>query len=880
MTRKRTASPRILFLSIFIAATLPFYGKASHLPSDIDEYAITNPYEQDEQAPEVESIDLDEDESKEDEDELFDSQDNVQESSEPCAQLPIAQSEIRINDIIVSGNKFTSKDSILSYVTYKTGEPFDPIKTGQLIRSIYFGIKRFRNIKVKAERIAPHLINLHIQVEEKVPLKGVTFHGNSNLSEKDINKKIDFANLYAIDPEELGQLALQLKKLYIEKGFNHVSIDSSLTIDDDGRAVACFQIKEGKKSVVKQVHFKGNCHISRKELRDALLTREDWLLGFMDRSGTYHPEMVEYGDRQALEHYYQNKGFLYGRVTNIITDVHPKTKNISLTYEIEEGEQYVISSVQAPGNSILPEGFLLHSIPLRPGMLYSREMIANSMKKIERLWGNLGYIFAHVEPSIIPDDDAKTVKVIFKSEIGNKVTLNRITIRGNKKTRDKVIRRKIVMQEGDPLTQDGMDNSKRNVESLGYFDPKEGVNWKIKRLDEETANLDLFVKEAKTGNFGLKFNFGGSGTDIQSPAADLSVALELTDTNLFGSGVHLNTNASWAKAEQSFLFHLAQPWMFDKPILGALDIYHKRPVYDELRNIRAGRSNAVHEKLTGASVTGGFICRSDWELFHDMNVLGNIGIDSIQYQGPVIATIYNVPPSTNLDYQAMLDKLFTAGEFAWLTVGMEQDTRNHPIHTSRGHRWRFNARLAVPSFCKNISFYKVSLDAGWFTPLINEYDLVLKLHGYFGITQPIKNYIIPFGELYHIGGPTSVRGFLFGQIGPKYAGDSIGGQKAFFVNAELIFPIAPDMSIKGIVFYDGGAGWDNPYTDSISPENMLYLRDNSFTYRHSIGAGLRLLKPMPIRIDWGFKIDPRRNKQDPGKSETPYEVHFGMSYDW
>lgn len=889
MTRKRTASPRILSLVIFAVLISPFCCWSTELPPDIDDYAIMNSYEESQlDSPAEEAVDdLYQDENDQEDSDVFDQEDDdcqedeTEESAEPCVLPPVAPlHERRINEIIISGNKFTSRDSILSYVTYKVGEVFNPIKTGQLIRSIYYGIKRFRNITVKGENISPTLMNLHLIVDEKIPLKGVVFEGNSHLSEKDINKKIDFSTIYAIDPEELAQLTRQLKKLYVEKGFNYVDIETDLSIDDDGRAVACFKINEGRKSIVKQVHFVGNCHISRKELRDVLLTKEDWLLGFMDRSGMYHPEMVEYGDKQAVEHFYQNRGFLHARVTNIVTDVDCKTKNISLTYEIEEGEQYTISCVEAPGNDLLPERVLLSRIPLRPGMLYSRELVASSIKRIERLWGNHGYIFAHVEPSIIPDDDAKTVKISFKSEVGNKVTLNRLTIRGNKKTRDKIIRRKIALQEGEPLTQDGMDVSKRNVESLGYFDPKDGVNWKVKRLDEETANLDLHVKETKTGNFGLKFNFGGSGTDIQSPSADFSVALELADTNLFGSGIHLNTNASWSKAEQSFLFHLAQPWLFDKPILGALDIYHKRPVFDELRNVRAGRSNAVHEKLTGASLTGGVICRSDWELFHDMNVLGNIGIDSIRYQGPVLATIYGAPKSVEVDYQKILDKSFTPGEFVWLTAGFEQDTRNHPIHTSHGHRWRLNARAAVPSFLNNIAYYKVSLDAGWFTPLINEYDLVLKLHGYFGVAAPLKNHVIPFGELYHIGGPTSVRGYLFGQIGPKYAGDSIGGTKAFFVNAELIFPIAPDMSIKGICFYDGGAGWNNPYTDEITGPNLLYLRDNDFTYRHSIGVGLRLLKPMPIRIDWGFKIDPRRNRQDPGKSETPYEVHFGMSYDW
>jgi outer membrane protein insertion porin family len=172
----------------------------------------------------------------------------------------------------------------------------------------------------------------------------------------------------------------------------------------------------------------------------------------------------------------------------------------------------------------------------------------------------------------------------------------------------------------------------------------------------------------------------------------------------------------------------------------------------------------------------------------------------------------------------------------------------------------------------------VSLDTHWYTPLINEYSLVFHLHGYFGVAAPFTDHrSIPFDDLYHIGGPRSVRGFNFGDIGPKYAGDTIGATKAFFWNAELIFPITPDMTIKGIIFYDGGGSFDAPYLKHVDKAAVTH---NNFDYRHSVGFGIRLLQPMPISIDWGFKIDPRKNRRNPDRSETSNEVHFGMSYGW
>ena len=184
------------------------------------------------------------------------------------------------------------------------------------------------------------------------------------------------------------------------------------------------------------------------------------------------------------------------------------------------------------------------------------------------------------------------------------------------------------------------------------------------------------------------------------------------------------------------------------------------------------------------------------------------------------------------------------------------------------------AALAFQASVSGIGYYTLDASADWYTPLIGEYDLVFHLHGYAGIANPIGKNTIPYERLYHIGGDTSVRGYTYGQIGPMFRGDSIGGTTGFFVNAELVFPINPSMTMKGVMFYDGGSGWNNPYVPpSLESSVAPFIHNNNLDYRHSIGVGIRLLQPMPIRVDWGFKIDPRR-------AESSYEVHFSTTYDW
>ena len=788
--------------------------------------------------------------------------------TQPSGQLSV-NTPRRISKIIVTGNQFTSINAILNHIPYKIGELFDIRKTRLLIKRLYYGLKKFRTIKVMAELVDDHEIALHIIVEEKLPLAEIKVTGNSHVTDKEIAKEIDFDAITTIDAEELHIIARKIKNIYLEKGYNQTDIETALVIDEDNRATARFNIHEGPASIVKQIRFIGNHSVSSKELRSIALTKEDWLLSFLDKAGTYHPDRLE-GDKHFIEQYYQNQGFLHAKVINTIVDVDEETQHIILTFEIEEGDQYTIRTITAPGNDLVSEDYLLSRLPIAPGLYYSRDGIANAIKRLESIWGDLGYIFAHIEPSIQPDEDNKTVDISFFSELGDRVYLNKITIRGNKKTRDKIIRRKIILEEGELLTHSKMNHSKYNVESLGYFDARDGVNWKIRRLNKEEADLDLIVKEGKTGHFGAQIGFGGSGVDLRSPTSGFSLKGELSDTNLFGSGVHLNMTTQYSKDEQTAILHIAQPWMFDKPILGAFDIYHKRPVYDEFQYVRT-----IHEKLTGASLTAGFITQARQPLLHDVNVLLTSGIEDIKYTTQPVALIEN--PLERTEYQGILNKEFAPGTFGYITLRLEQDTRNHPVHTMYGHRWKIASRFAIPGFNSNVSFCKFEMDASWYTPLIAEYSLILKLHGYFGLATPFKNRTIPFGDLFHIGGQNSVRGFLYGQIGPQFSGDTIGGSKAFFWNAELIVPITPDMNMKAVAFYDGGTGFDNPY---VTPGSKPFIRGNNFDYRHAIGVGIRLLQPMPMNIDWGFKIDPRKNRFNPKLNESASEVHFGMSYDW
>ena len=337
-----------------------------------------------------------------------------------------------------------------------------------------------------------------------------------------------------------------------------------------------------------------------------------------------------------------------------------------------------------------------------------------------------------------------------------------------------------------------------------------------------------------------------------------------------------------SKQEQSGHINLLDPWLFNRPISGAVNLFASRVTYEDLKSV----SQQVSERRVGGSGGIGFFLSYP----RDTHVQFITGAEGITYgnknnQLPLAANIATMADRD--EFQAILNRRFQNGTLSWTTCHINQDLRNHPVHPSRGYQWStsFKVGLSIgrtgsnepslpdaPANHEKFGFFKFEGDVSWYTPLIGENDLVLCLHAHGGIVQQFHNHTIPYRELFHVGGPATVRGFVFGQISPMWQNNSIGATKAFWVNNELIFPINPDFSIKGAVFYDGGAGWDTPDANCISPIN---LRNNKFNYRHAIGVGLRLLNPAPLQVDWGFKLD--RNKKA-GESVT--EIYFTMNHNF
>ncbi len=774
----------------------------------------------------------------------------------------------RIRSIIISGNNFVPEEALRARISFREGELFIPSKTGDIIRNLH-DLKFFNQVTIETEEVSPTELNLYVTVQEKKKVESVLFEGNVAVTSEEIEKELKLSEVAAMDEEELSLFANKIKALYIEKNYHKTAVSTELRPTERGTYIALFKICDGPRAQVKRVFFEGNQCVPSHILRKMIFTREAWLFGFMNKAGTYKPDMLDV-DKFIIENYYQSNGFLAARVVDIQVIIDEATQDVTVTYFVEEGPIFSVTKVSAPGNDILTEAQLLAVLPVSAGQIYSKEFIRESMERLRTIWGRFGYIYADIEPVIIPNFENNTVEMTFNSDLGRTYTLNRINIIGNKKACDYVIRRNLTIIEGQLVSLPAMEASKDRIEKLGYFDPQGGVEWKIKKISQDCVDLDLVLKEINTGNLSGQLSYGGA--DPQSPSTSIRVGFTASDRNLFGTGVRANISGTFSKQDRLITLSLFEPWLFNRPLGGGIEFYHRSSFYEDFTNI----SSTPKENLTGGNLSLLFFIPG----YPDVSTSVAGGVERIRFQQGLKAEVQGRLPAQNELMQTFIDRRFASGTSGFINVVLGQDVRNHPVFPNKGYNWSLVSRVGVPTSDSTFGYAKTDFDATWLTPLIGEYDLVFLLHGHAGIVEPLRDKIIPYRDLYNVGGPGSVRGFEFGQIGPQVYSSSVGAKKAFWVNAELIFSVTQDQSIRGLVFYDGGAGWDTPLNafqrDLLAlPANRGALTNNAFRYRHSIGFGIRLLNPAPIRVDWAFKLD--RNRR---RGESFFEVHFSMNQEF
>jgi outer membrane protein insertion porin family len=577
----------------------------------------------------------------------------------------------------------------------------------------------------------------------------------------------------------------------------------------------------------------------------------------LDESGKYSEDALEM-DKKRIEYHYREYGYLMAKVANVDVKFLKNDTQIEITFDIREGDRFKIRYVGVPGDEVYTEEELLPYVEIEAGEYYSQSKLIKTIERLKAQWGELGYIYADVYPQIVPNEETKEVDITFHAEKGKKMFVNRIDITGNKVTKDRVIRRELMIEEGDLITSKKMKNSKNNVEYLGFFE-RGSVNWKLHRIADDQADAELNVKEAKTGKANIAFNYGSDkGTASRAFRASLSVE----KSNFLGRGwdIGAGLQGSVRRFQSASLFFF-DPHIFDTDISFATSLFVKQEVYEQWNHV----TPKPIERVIGTSSSVGFLLP---KVSRRMRFGIDVGYENIRHNSPKALTVFQ-------SLQPIVDRTFQEGDLTWIGASLTKDTRNHRVYPTQGYKAILGFKSAPPGINSEFGFYKTELEWTWYTPLIGEDALVLMLHASAGIVNHVTyEKIIPYKELFHMGGQSTVRGFVWGGIGPAWSatGAPLGARKAFQFNTELIFPLVSDYRMKGHFFYDAGAGWDTPKN---GVDDSSKIKRDKFNLRHSVGFGLNLTNPFPAKIDWGYKLD-----RDKAAGESPHEFHISMNKAW
>ena len=727
-----------------------------------------------------------------------------------------AQTQPLVTAIGVKGLTRIEEGAVKARLSQKLGEPLSQEKTNEDIKSI-FKLGYFEDVKVEIEAFEGGVKLLYI-VREKPAIIRIELQGNKKIEDAKIREKISITPGSIADTGLIQDNAIKIGKYYEEEGYWSTNIVPVIKKISENEVTLTYQIDEGDKVKIKSIIIEGNKNLSSGKIKKVMETKEWWLFSFLSSGGYLKKDQLD-ADMDRVRNLYFNNGFLKVVVGEPEIVVDKEKKGMTINLRIAEGGQYKVASLNFLGNKLYDVDTIRKKTTLKPDSLFQKNILEKDMFAISDLYSRNGYALVSVVPNLTPDEQNKTVQVTIGIEEGDKYRIGRIEISGNLKTRDKVIRREIRLDEGEIYDSSKLKRSYERINNLGFF---EAVDMVPKpKYEEKYVDIEVRVKERPTGF--ISVGGGYSSSDGFIATADL------TQGNLFGKGQFLKVKGELGTKTSYYEVSFRDPYFLDKPVSFSTGIYRNFREYIE-----------YDKQAYGFYVGLGKSFDEYWK--------GDITYNFEH------ATIENV----DSDASSVVTDQEGTSTTSSITTTFTRDSRDNYLDPSRGSRNSLAFTLA--GLGGENGYIKAVADSGWFFPITETTTFMAR--GRLGYSTSIFGKQLPLYEHFYVGGINTVRGLDFGEAGPKdkNTGDPIGGTTELIFNIEYIFPLFTEMKLKGLVFFDAGNAYD--YFDSFG------------SLRYTSGLGVRWQSPMgPIRLEWGYNLD-----RKPDESQSKFEFAFGSFF--
>ena len=762
------------------------------------------------------------------------------------------------------GNRKAEDDAIRLNLTTQPGHKLEAEKLREDLRAIW-KMGYFEDVQVE-EIIVENSgkVGLTLVFREKPVIHKIFVAGNSEVGLDKINEVLDLKKETILDPAKVKRNVEKVRDLYVEKGYYLAEVGSDVKRVDDAHVDVYLVCDEHAKVEVRQVRFLGNKSATDDELRGVMGTQEGGWLSFISSSGTYREDAFD-RDMLLITAFYYDRGYINVKLGKPEIELSGDKQFLYITIPIDEGLPYTIGKIDFKGDLLESKENYFRRMSVRENQTFNRSQLGSDITRLTDSYKDAGYAYVNVQPLTAIDGEKRTVDVIFEIQKGSPVYFGKIIIRGNTKTRDKVIRRELRVYESELYNQTRLDRSKKLVQALGFFEKVE-LSTKAQEGSPDKIDVTIEVTERATGTFQIGAGF--------SSVENFIGQAQVSQNNLFGRGTTLQLQAQISSLRQLFTLRYLDPYFLDTKLTFAFSVYNSLLFFP-----------AFNRTARGGDLTWGYL------LGDHVRVFGTYKLEDVTVkQNQAGLAIGGFSPSARVS-AGTISNLFRSGWTSSVRLSINYDTRNDRMFPSKGMFHSLAFEFADPIIASESVYMRLTGFMRFYYPIWGPIIFRTNIEG--GWVTSRSSQGVPIYERYLIGGINTIRGFQLFSLGPKVnvlqaqepsaflSQFNIGGNLQLILNTEIEFPILAAVQIKGVVFFDAGNAYNTetskycPNSRSVSNIPEVFNPCNSYptfsNLRYSAGFGFRWFSPIgPLRFEWGLPL----NRQ-PGEDKIVFEFTIG-----
>ncbi len=724
-----------------------------------------------------------------------------------------------VESVDITGNRRLRKDDILYYVQTRPGDPYNEQQVQRDLQAILaLGFFDKTATRVLTEEGARGGINVIFEVKELPIIRDLQFEGLSSVPESDVLKafrerRVGISKESVYDPVKARNAIRVLKELLASRGHPNATIEERRDEVSATSTALTFVINEGDRVRVVEIQFEGNTIFSDGSLRGSMkYVKEAGLMTRFRGQDILDRQKLDY-DLRNVDNYMRSKGYLQARhgeprVESVgrrrtgfpvlpLPFLSSVDEGLRVTVPIVEGKLYRIGDMKIEGNSIFSEQAIRDVIGLKQGDVANGEKIGKALfENLKKYYGQQGFIEYTAEPTPTFKEnpqkpDEGVVDFVITIEEGKQFSLRRLEFVGNTFTRDNVLRREVLINEGDIYNQTAWEYSVIKLNQLGYFDPIDKDKDADFRTNEEEATVDINLKVTERGRQQISFNGGLSGI------GGSFFGLEYSTNNLLGRGEILSLNISAGNRQRYLQFSFTEPYIKNRPITAGFSVFaYSQKFFGEgtflSQNLEAQQGlggsaldflNVSDENLfTRTSYGGSLFASAPLSEFYRKRRFTQFSRVGLSYQ---FSTSSVTDPPVNEDPEnptQFIPVVYAQSSIitSRATGSFVYDTRNASVDPTNGRE--MSVQLALAGLGGDVRTYQPTLSYSQFfavrrkrseRPEVFGFRIIAGTVGSFATSSKVRNsnslaFVdgVPIFERFFLGDEFSIRGYNVRSISP------------------------------------------------------------------------------------------------------------------